>query len=434
MIVLILTFLFILFWIRGNKVWACSCLLIVLSNCFNLKGTTDRFFEVHQIVFIIGGYFFIKSIRKKGLREILKKDKIFALFIISSIVFFVDCILTVTFSIDTFRYAFAVYRIFIGPLWLYYLVENLTNVEIKKILHVGAWIFGILVVFNILFSLGISCFDETKAPEGSERIGIALESMFYVAYSLCIFTNKKKTLWYILPFVLGSFRGPLVAFFAAFFCNVRRNIIKTKYLIWVAIICLTFSSVISTFVDDTMNHQDISFTEEIKMGINITNGDYSNVRETGTLAFRTALLMERWKYILSNPEYLPFGVGMIDENSPNNRFNFFMGTAQDNLKFGKSQIESVDLLWATPLLRYGIMGIIFYCLFFILFIKRFKCINNPYANIGALYIMLLLFTSMTGDHARRPEFLFPLFMVAVYVQRIKNMPDSLNKCRYKNIV
>ena len=58
--------------------------------------------------------------------------------------------------------------------------------------------------------------------------------------------------------------------------------------------------------------------------------------------------------------------------------------------------------------------------FFILFIKRFKCINNPYANIGALYIMLLLFTSMTGDHARRPEFLFPLFMVAVYVQRIKN--------------
>ena len=39
------------------------------------------------------------------------------------------------------------------------------------------------------------------------------------------------------------------------------------------------------------------FTEEIKMGINITNGDYSNVRETGTLAFRTALLMERWKYI-----------------------------------------------------------------------------------------------------------------------------------------
>lgn len=170
------------------------------------------------------------------------------------------------------------------------------------------------------------------------------------------------------------------------------------------------------------------------MGINITNGDYSNVRETGTLAFRTALLMERWKYILSNPEYLPFGVGMIDENSPNNRFNFFMGTAQDNLKFGKSQIESVDLLWATPLLRYGIMGIIFYCLFFILFIKQFKCINNPYANIGALYIMLLLFTSMTGDHARRPEFLFPLFMVAVYVQRIKNMPDSLNKCRYKNIV
>ena len=153
MIVLILTILFILFWIRGNKVWACSCLLIVLSNCFNLKGTTDRFFEVHQIVFIIGGYFFIKSIRKKNLHEILKKDKIFALFIISSIVFFVDCILTVTFSIDTFRYAFAIYRIFIGPLWLYYLVENLTNVEIKKILHVGAWIFGILVVFNILLSL-----------------------------------------------------------------------------------------------------------------------------------------------------------------------------------------------------------------------------------------------------------------------------------------
>lgn len=424
MVILILTFLFLFFWTTGKKVWACSFLIVILSGCFNITGTTDRILEVHQIVFVIGGYFLLKNLKNNKLREIWKKDKIFKLFIISTFLFLIHCLLTVAFGLDTFRYAFAVYRLLVGPLWLYFLVANLTNVEIKKILYVGSWIFGILVIFNILFTLGISVFDESTAPEGSTRVGIAMESMFFVAYSLCVFENKKKTIWYVLPFVLGSFRGPLVSFFVAFLVNIKRKIIKTKYIIWFAIAALSFSSLIAPFVNETMNHQDISFTDEIKMGFDITNGDYSNVRETGTLAFRTALLIERWKYLLSNPKNLPFGVGMIGENSPNNRFNFFMGTEQDNLRFGKSQIESVDLLWATPLLRYGICGIIFYILFFVLFFKRFNGVNNTYANIGALYIALLLFTSMTGDHAKRPEFLFPLFLVGVYVLRLKSVQNK----------
>ena len=88
---------------------------------------------------------------------------------------------------------------------------------------------------------------------------------------------------------------------------------------------------------------------------------------SGTFTFRIAMLAERIQYLADYPEYAPLGVGAIHEDSPNcyNRFDFILGTSNEDKVGDKCQIDSGDIAWGPVVLRYGWVGTLLHLAFFV---------------------------------------------------------------------
>ena len=94
--------------------------------------------------------------------------------------------------------------------------------------------------------------------------------------------------------------------------------------------------------------------------LNYKNLDIENDNEGGTLTFRILLLIERGEYLLHNPTYTLQGIGMRHEDSPKTQkeFNFILGSLKKKgNEWTKEQISTGDLVWMTPLIKFGFIGI-----------------------------------------------------------------------------
>ena len=149
-----------------------------------------------------------------------------------------------------------------------------------------------------------------------------------------------------------------------------------------------------------------------------TEGSHFTFKDNGTFAFRISMILERVFYLISNPVCLPFGVGAIAEDSPYNQFNFFIGTEQENLKYGFAQIDSVDVVWSSVVLRYGLAGIIFWILLLKAWYNLFdKQTTNPYFKVGGIYVWFFIFNSFGSTWVIHASWLLPFFLITVYCQK-----------------
>ena len=121
---------------------------------------------------------------------------------------------------------------------------------------------------------------------------------------------------------------------------------------------------------DSQGH-GTSTVEDIQLVLR--GGDAVTMGESGgTFSFRIGMLLERFDYLVENPEYLLTGVGDIHEDSPNcyRRFNFTLGTVNAGRTYGHCIIESGDIAWVPLLLRYGLIGIFLYVWAYVIWFRR----------------------------------------------------------------
>ena len=201
----------------------------------------------------------------------------------------------------------------------------------------------------------------------SAAINIPRLSFFYIFY--CLINEDIKYRYLIILFLISLIlmtfiRGSIIALGIGivFYLYTQRNRKQTILILLISIVLIPFA-INNIEKKSSLNH---STSNDIAQ---VLSGDFRNIDETsGTFSFRTAMLVERFEYLRTHPQYLLQGVGMIHEYSPKcwSRFDFRIGTFNEGAFFEQCQIESGDNTWVPILLRYGIIGVILHLLFFVI--------------------------------------------------------------------
>lgn len=290
---------------------------------------------------------------------------------------------------------------------------------------------GILCFIYLLQSFGIYLYQtrEGLLDGESTRVGNLGGVEFCLILSLFVFKNKLKSVLYLIPLIYGAMRGPIVSLLCGILYSLRHKIVKIRYFIIALIVGLLLYSVYTNLISDRFNRYDVSFTEEVISGISIkkimdfssyegSNREVFTWQENGTFVFRISMLAERIIYLFQNPEKILFGAGMIDEASPKNDFHFKLGTPNENYKYQYCQIESNDILWTSYLLRYGIIGILFWIVLFHVCFKQFNNRQDQVNLVGLSYTLFLIINSFGSDSPRRFPVILMLFLIYTYSKKV----------------
>ena len=387
MILLLFYLLSILCWMKGKRAISLVFLYAAITNGFNLKILATNY-DLTYLSFAFGTYAVFSYLLKKG-------KELFVLNVENSVVWLyiflaIHFLATVFLSIDSLKFSFIVFRQW-GLISIFLLFRNFSVKEIDQALK---WIFLITIVWLILYYLqlvGINLFIEERFLTSFKRNTPYL-SIFFAIYAFYNFKKKEKWL-IILPFlwttVTSGSRGALtglVLSFVVFYAIMK----KSKQILIIGLIFFFGQTYITKFLsNETFSRNgEMSFLEELKNGFNTDYKHFHGVNLDGTFAYRTLYLSERIDYLLNHPQNIPFGVGSIYETSPNNYLHFFIQHS--------GRIETDDLFWAAPLLRYGFIGISLYIIFFFSYFRFFarQNLNDKTIKTGTIFFLFLLFTSM----------------------------------------
>lgn len=431
MIVLSLLILSIVFWLNNKKAISVTLLWAFTCNGFNLKGITPSPINIYNLLFLVLNIVLISDISKKGFKSLLHTDKMLKYILMFYIFLIIHCIMTILLNIEIFKYATSVLRQTIAPFLLFLLIRKLDINIIQKIFKYILFIMGILCFIYLLQSFGIYLYQtrEGLLDGESTRVGNLGGVEFCLILSLFVFKNKLKSVLYLIPLIYGAMRGPIVSLLCGILYSLRHKIVKIRYFIIALIVGLLLYSVYTNLISDRFNRYDVSFTEEVISGINIkkimdfssyegSNREVFTWQENGTFVFRISMLAERIIYLFQNPEKILFGAGMIDEASPKNDFHFKLGTPNENYKYQYCQIESNDILWTSYLLRYGIIGILFWIVLFHVCFKQFNNRQDQVNLVGLSYTLFLIINSFGSDSPRRIPVILMLFLIYTYSKKV----------------
>ena len=434
MIVWLVTFIFFVLWGLGKRVPAMILLFSIACGFFYLQGFPDPVLssEYHNSLYLIGNTFLAIEIYKNKFNRI-KKDKIARFILLFYIFFILHSFFTIVLSIDSARYATALLRTHYSPFLLYFVLMNLGKHDSIKTLHI---LFIICVIHSFLYILqfmGIDLFQGEFEVRDVVRRGMPYYGCLFFFYAFSIRGNKKWLLacLILVPFLGGSARGVIVSIFFACVLYYRGVVFKSlKNFVLAGILGIGLIVVYNLVLSDNFTRRGRSgFVGDVTGAFNWENVvDYSNsgsIEENGTFVFRIALLAERIIYLINNPGYIPFGCGSIEEVSPNNHMYFLIGTYNESTRYGRTMIETNDILWPPYIIRYGICGILFWVMFFTVLYRRYN--KSPYESLkrlGILWVLFCVFQSFGTDWVRRAYLVLPMLILAIAVQKNLKRNDS----------
>lgn len=442
--ILLLVFIVSFFlWYRNKRTLSILFLYILVSNGLDIKYLSDEIIPIHNYIFLFTNLILIQDWCKGRLKQDINNDSLLRIIVYGYLFFIIHCLVTVILGQDNIRYAFSVLRVSQWSLLLYLIVRKLQIYELEKGLKYIAWIIIIHCFLYLCQYGGINVFKEEYSGEGVLRNGTPASLPLYLLLSLFVFRIKRVFILYLLPLIFGGARGVLVSLIVAICFFFRKKLYKLQYLIVAIIASVIIYWGYNNYVANNVQRYDISMMEEIAKGFDwktITDftsydsgGSHFTFKDNGTFAFRISMVLERFIYIISNPFYLPFGVGAIAEVSPYNHFNFYIGTEQEDLKYGIAQIDSVDIVWSSVILRYGLFGIIFWCLFIKECYRLFKQnTKSPYFIVGGIYLWFFIFNSFGSAWVIHGSWLLPFFILIVYCSKTLYNRQTDNGCICNN--
>lgn len=291
-------------------------------------------------------------------------------------------------------------------------------------------IFSITLITTILYLqqplTGVQ-FTYSAGINEAEGDGLArYRNLPFVAYCFLIystvFLNFKSyksvmlCLSFIAMLILSQHRGIMIGYAGSImlYLVLGKQFKKfTQYSVIGVIVLLSAGSLIT----DRFEQEDTS--SDITNVFNVDFSDASNFEHgDGTLTFRIFLLYERAMYLLENPQYTWTGVGMRHEDSPKNNFDFALGSYKiEDGFFIKQQISSGDLVWMTPLMRFGFIGLGLYIALTILILLTFwrHFYESDFAKGAFCYYVLLIIISFKNDMLFDRIHLFMVFLLLYMV-------------------
>lgn len=304
-----------------------------------------------------------------------KINRVVALFL-GFIVF--EFLLTIITGSDTVSYAAKVVRV---PLIFvsYYVFRTIPLDIYKKFLKVMLYVTIIQGVLFFLQYLGVNLLAGRYDDESFAFVfALNIPTLTFLYIFFCLdaqYVKKQKYLLvvffflillmtYVRAFIISAILGVLL------YIVMVRGIQRSISLIAGILLLLPIAFNIMERKSE-VSGSSLSTQEEIAL---LFSG-IENVRQVGgdggSSIFRIAMLIERFDYLIHNPEYLLFGVGAIHEDSPNcyNRFSFALGTQNEDRYYGKCLIESGDITWVPITLRYGLVGIAVHLMIIITILK-----------------------------------------------------------------
>lgn len=318
----------------------------------------------------------------------------------------------------------------------YFVLRRLTKEEISSILKI---LFCIVIFQSILFTIqgftGIALLIGAESHKSAKLItrfyNSPLMLYFFVFYGIFNnpFTGKYKYISALICIVcvyMPLHRSLTISFILILILGLFLKMGKIKQFInYLPMLLLCIIPLVAVMgaqlASRTMN--DIN---------SVTTGEFVDIEEIelgeeSTLLFRIAHFYERYMHILEKPIETAFGSGLMAEESnyTNKKFDFIVGL--ENEKTGEIvQLETSDIAWSNLIIRYGIIGTLIYLTIYIsIMIFYYKHRKVRYALSTFLYLLLLLFTSITSNQLYYVYMLvFPLMFFDMTLE--KNNPNLTN--------
>ena len=290
--------------------------------------------------------------------------------------------------------------------------------ELKKAITILLYITIPLCVIQIIHIVSGQA-DFTSSIAGRSYISIRLGHIPDTAVMLFAYLffkeNKKMKDWMFFAIiassiVLGNVRGLFLSIIVttAFFI-IKQG--KIKYLL---LGLLIIPVMWTTFQNNSQKNDSI--TELLVTYDKIQSGRIGAIDiSEGNFEFRLVLVMERVEYLCKDTFRFIFGVGTIEEQSPNNRLSFYIGSGNldSDGNYYRQQIETTDVAFITHFLRYGfVFMVIFSCFIVSVYKTAFKN-KSVYSNIAIYILTVYLIAAVSNNYLSGINYLFPLLLVIV---------------------
>lgn len=426
---LIVTLLAFYCYNQGKVAWLLVCMTFFFTNGYMLIETESFGLKPNDFLLFI---LIIISIREysnnKNYFRIKGERSSQAVCLILIFLLF-EAIRSILFGIEEFGFVIKVLRINILFL-LYFYLRKVPVQELEKYVKLNLLFCSFQGILFYLQTVGIDgiLIGRVEEAQTSSDISRYCNYPYFAQYYMIYFIvnskiKSKKRIMGILFFggmlILGMSRGLIMSTalaFALYFLVQRR----AKNVAFIVAGYLVYALAVAPMLEAREQHDSSSHGIIQDVTSVVTAKDMSNIEVEGTFAFRIAMLMERWFYIKKDIVETFIGVGVIHEESPNNRFDFAIGTANLAYWANHCQIESGDITWVPILLRYGLVGTGVFLYLLLVWCRQSYTllkIDNEYVLTAALLSFSVTIGSLTNMVFDAYHTLFLALFCIIFVQR-----------------
>lgn len=360
----------------------------------------------------------------------------------------IEFVVTVSAGIESLGLSLAIYRNYLF-FFSFILYQELRKSEIRNVIigiSIATIVAAIVYVTQPIHHLAILD-NALVSTRNLGELGVRYRNipellyfiLIYITIRFDLFKWKSVIIFSLcgISLVLTQHRGVMIGYVVIILVYIFMSKKTNKAIQYGLIGIVGFMAVGSTVLARFENKGRSNTFDDISYVVNL---DYTRAAasgyddEGGTLAFRVLLFVERIDYFKSHPQYMLTGVGMRHEDSPKTQreFDFVLGSRKLDKQTGlwlPQQIDSGDLVWFTPFMKFGFVGLGLYlyitCLVvFYLFKNRRK---GTIAMTTFLYYFLLIIISLKNAMLFGAVQISFLFMLIELIRRTKaqNLDDRI---------
>lgn len=242
--------------------------------------------------------------------------------------------------------------------------------------------------------------------------------------------NNKKWLYILLLFsvmVLSQNRTPLFTLIlqiGVFIILSKNNRFKIPM-----IVILSFIVVIVNGIAEDREKMEQNGYRNADIITMIKSKDYVLLASQSSFMWRVAHIAERTQYLIDHPGKMLLGVGAIDEKSPKNKFDFYIGTKVNGADgIIQYQLRSGDVFWSPIIIKYGLIGLIVHLYIMIKTMLAFyRLRGNASMMVGFLFVLGAFSSSFTSAGIFDYQGMFVLTILLILYTRLNSSKKNDTK-------